>query len=740
VKADAPTTTRLELLTRVAFYLALVVVASRVGMQEALRDPLPIGPGSIGAPKTAGPATSLFLDLFCCVPAILILLRRVMDSTYVLRWGWSHVLMGALAVWTIASRAWAADRFGAMVSSADLAAAFVLIWAATQLVRSQARLRIVAGLAFGLLLVLVVQGLNQRLVDFPKQVKDWYDRGSESSRWSLMRAHGWEETDFSFQQFERKLLSGELRGFYTSPNTYAAMLVLCGLISFGIVVQRLKDGDGVGWAAMIVIVMGGGAYVLWHAHSRTAALTPILGVILIFLFARLETVLALRARLAFGVAVILFLLGVAAVVGHGLAHHNLVEKSLTYRWYYWTGAWRMLVKHPITGVGWNNFGSYYPEVRLAIASEEVQDPHNLFVRFFAELGIVGGLLAMAWMAWLWWEMTRPVSSPQVSAQTPSRKRIGSFIAVAIGAAILNLLASTDLDQDASWALLQAFGAAAGGILLFVGLIVGAVHSLRDWQLDERAAPWILRSIQVGIGMFLLHNLIDFSLFETGPLMLFAFLAGSVLGVRQPSVAGRPKRTAAALGGLSVATILWLAAAAQLWLPTLFGELASARGDELFRTSLSKEKMLDPARLDAAFAAYQEAMREQSLNGDYAWKAATVLSYKNAPATIMRPLIDAAIAANPRNAKYFVFKAQLEQQQSHPDGPEVIKAYQSALGLAPGDVGLRLEYAKALEKLGDSDFAKEQYREALRWDDLLPMDEPKRLTEKKRKEIEAVLTR
>jgi O-antigen ligase len=88
---------------------------------------------------------------------------------------------------------------------------------------------------------------------------------------------------------------------------------------------------------------------------------------------------------------------VAAVVGHGLAHHNLVEKSLTYRWYYWTGAWRMLVKHPITGVGWNNFGSYYPEVRLAIASEEVQDPHNFFVRFFAELGIVGGLLAIVWM-------------------------------------------------------------------------------------------------------------------------------------------------------------------------------------------------------------------------------------------------------------------------------------------------------------------------------------------------------
>jgi tetratricopeptide (TPR) repeat protein len=270
----------------------------------------------------------------------------------------------------------------------------------------------------------------------------------------------------------------------------------------------------------------------------------------------------------------------------------------------------------------------------------------------------------------------------------------------------------------------------------VGLIVGAIHSWRDWQLDERPAPWILRSMQIAIGMFLLHNLIDFSLFETGPLMLFAFLAGSVLGVRQPSVAGRAKRTAAAVGGLSLATILWLAAAAQLWLPTLFGELASARGDELFRTSLNKEKLLDLSRLDAAFAAYEDAMREQPLNGDYAWKAAKVLGYKRAPATITRPLIDAAIAADPRTARYFAFKAELELDQAKPEGPEVMKAYQAALGLDPGDVGLRLEYARALEKLGDTDFAKEQYREALRWDDLLPKDEPKRLNQKKRKEIEA----
>jgi len=110
-----------------------------------------------------------------------------------------------LAIWAMASRFWAADRFSAIVSSADLAAGFVLIWSATQLVRSHARLRIVAGLAFGLFLVLVAQGLNKRLVEFPETVKAWNDPKSDSSRWSYLRQHNLAETDFQFQQFERKV-------------------------------------------------------------------------------------------------------------------------------------------------------------------------------------------------------------------------------------------------------------------------------------------------------------------------------------------------------------------------------------------------------------------------------------------------------------------------------------------------------------------------------------------------------
>ena len=41
----------------------------------------------------------LVLDLLCCVPAILVLVRRCLDRTYTLRWSGSLCLIVPLAAW-----------------------------------------------------------------------------------------------------------------------------------------------------------------------------------------------------------------------------------------------------------------------------------------------------------------------------------------------------------------------------------------------------------------------------------------------------------------------------------------------------------------------------------------------------------------------------------------------------------------------------------------------------------------
>ena len=139
----APGAERLARVTQVAFVLALAMVLARATMSEMLRDPMSTAVGI----RMPGPATSIGIDLLLCVPALLVLGRRVADPAYALRWSWSLPVMGAAGAWAALSVAWSADKFAAAVGAANLVGSMALLWAMVQLVRSWLRLRIVAGAA-----------------------------------------------------------------------------------------------------------------------------------------------------------------------------------------------------------------------------------------------------------------------------------------------------------------------------------------------------------------------------------------------------------------------------------------------------------------------------------------------------------------------------------------------------------------------------------------------------------------
>src|SRR3982751_3922339 len=89
----APWPARLEWF---ALGLALALVIARGTMQEFLREPFDVLPGAEAAPRAPGPAASLGLDLLCCVPALLVLVRRAIDGRFALRRPLSFVPLGLL--------------------------------------------------------------------------------------------------------------------------------------------------------------------------------------------------------------------------------------------------------------------------------------------------------------------------------------------------------------------------------------------------------------------------------------------------------------------------------------------------------------------------------------------------------------------------------------------------------------------------------------------------------------------
>jgi tetratricopeptide (TPR) repeat protein len=444
--------------------------------------------------------------------------------------------------------------------------------------------------------------------------------------------------------------------------------------------------------------------------------------------------LARQSKRWFWIGAGIVALTLLAVVGHGFYRHGLPTSSLNFRWRYWVGSWRMFLRHPVRGIGWENFGPHYLRDRLPAASEEIINPHNFIVRFFVELGAVGGLLFLAWLGRLWWELTRPTAPPVVASPPSLTRKMGQvlFLAgVAAGAIIINIFAGVDFSQGANWVSLELIIRLLYFCALLIGLLVVALRSLQTPQVDERAAPWVLYGILIGIGVFLIHNLIEFSMFEAGPLCLVGVLLGSALGIRMGNPPVRkPGISPLAIAGLAAAGLAWLAAANWIAVPIARAEAAAQIGDDKLRTG----------DFSSASDQYAYATTVFPSNADYPFRAGRALHLSigalevplTDPGQIDRAIrlrgqilawYSIAIARDPALLAAYHLRAIFALQMY--DSKQMVADFDRVLQLDPNDVSLRLEYAHGLELLHLLPQAREQYKLALMYNRQLDPDDPKR---------------
>lgn len=704
-------------LTQVATAVALILVAVRMTMTEAVRQSFGLG-AFADLPAAPGPTTTLVLDLLCWLPALLVLVRRAIDREYVLRLHASHLIMALLAVWVWASTVWAGDRFAAVINSSTWSAAMALGWAASQLVRSWARLRGVLALGLGLLMILIAQAAIYRYFEQPDTVRSF-----QSSKAEILAANHWSADDPIARQYEQKLVSGELIGFFKSPNTLAAAAALAMFVSIGFVVQRKIDGDPVGFSIALAAPVVLSMLLLAATGSRTAMAGAVLFLIILFIAWRCRAWLTLRAKTLFWAGCGLFVLGTATVVGIGLKTGGLIQDSLNFRWNYWVASWQLWLARPICGVGWSSFGDAYLKYRLPVAAEEIKDPHNVLVHFLTETGVVGLVLLIAWLGRSWFEMTRPL------APRAGRSEGGSIVpaaaAIAGGYFILRLVVGESLTSLPL--LLNVLPKLLlYSILLLLGLVLGGVRGTKTLWADARPAPFLLFAAIAGLGGFFLHNLVDFAMFENGPLVLMMLVLGAVLGVRHGTVAGKRQRTWAALAGLVGVFVVIVAEILLLLVPVATAEAKAADADAAGQAKL----------YGTAVSLYREAMAASPVpNDDYPMRATHWMPAE--PAIDVSAMLSQAIAANPVAVRPWLDLARLGR--SNRDDPIRVAAdYGAVIARNPNEPMLRLEYGDYLDSIGLAKAAAEQYRAALDVDRQMHADEPRRIPKKQRDAVAARL--
>src|SRR5207248_3104111 len=131
----------------------------------------------------------------------------------------------------------------------------------------------------------------------------------------------------------------------------------------------------------------------------------------------------------------------------------------------------------------------------------------------------------------------------------------------------------------------------------------------------------------------------------------------------------------------------------------------------------------------------EAFEWVPYNADYAYRAATAMLYARADPDAVRKMLNDVLRTNPSAITTCLTRAQFELEPGDNHRDQIESDFQTALRLNPNDVESRLKYARVLEIFGQRDRAIREYELALRFNDQLDPQEPKRL---QRERIEAIL--
>ena len=715
---------RARWISRVAFAIAAAIVLARCLMLEIPRDP---NVGAPDAPGGPGAGVSVTLDWLCLVPVGLLLARRLLDATFTLRFTIAHAFAVALAIWTFASVGWASDHFAALVGSLNVVGGVALFWTFSQLVRRWDQLRVVAGLAAGVLLANVAQGVIYRTVEFPALLDYW-----QQNKTTVLEQNGWREGDYSAQRYELKLKAGELLGFNASANTLAAICVMTSLTALGAAAQRTEDRDDPGWTGVCFLIAATALFPLYYCQSKAAYAAFALGVTLLGAWRLTRRWLASHRPLMFAAGACAVGLAIVGAIGYGLARGSLPTDSLNFRWRYWVGSWPMWTEHPTLGVGWANFATPYLAHRVPTAAEEIVDPHDLLVRWAVELGGVGLALGVAWLlAWAW-QAARPprIVARQSEALSGGTIRVQPLLCVVALAYTLNVVCAVDLtitDGDRlNYAIIELlkravlFAAVAlgvGAVTLTARRVASSDRVAVGYHVDDRPAPWIAAGLFASTAMLLLQSTIDMAFFETGPFALALAIMGALLGLARDD---RPaRRDSLALVALVVGGVIALALLVIVVVPTDVAESFAHDGDRF--ATRQPQRSLDAYERAAAWSvgrnwSYPErATRVAALAGDLPRAVA---------------LADVTVAADPARPLAYLTRARLRSTVpglSAGDVASILSDLRQAVDRNPNDVDTRVEYAASLERFGRPREAADQLLAALDADDALDAAEPKRLS-------------
>ena len=290
----------------------------------------------------------------------------------------------------------------------------------------------------------------------------------------------------------RVLYSTEPLGPFALTNTLAGLLAVGLILVIGRITGRWQELGRPGWRELSVVIFQSTtiAWCLLLTKSRSAWLGAIVGLVIVAVVRSRGAHVKAVLRWAMYSTVVAGVIAGVVAFGGGLDKEVILEspRSLQFRLLYWTGTMQMLRQTPVYGAGPGNFRQSYLGYKADESSEEIRDPHNIFLDAWSSAGLMGLAGVVLLTGGLVWHLTKRMSENGARQSRGIRTAMGGLIAAGIGLGFL-------LDIGWEWLSGESFEGKLAQLLLLAGAVVvvlrGPVLDIPDRTVGLAAAAALL---------------------------------------------------------------------------------------------------------------------------------------------------------------------------------------------------------------------------------------------------------
>ena len=632
----------------------------------------------------------------------------------------------------------AANKRAAITGSVTMLAPVLMAVLLVQILDSQSKIKLLLTVIAALGVVSAYQCAEQFFSSNRMMIEQY-----EQAPQTLLEPLGIQPGSFAQMLFEHRLYSKGVRSFFTTSNSAGSFAMLASFAAIALFLEEFRNRKfcasgfrrllACGLAVVIVI------FGLAITQSKGAIIASLIAAAMFIAYLLFGNWLNRHKKTILIAGLLLALAGGCLIVQYGLTHNRLPGgNSMLVRWQYWQASAKMYADYPLTGVGPGNFATSYTRYQPPEALETISDPHHFLLRSLTRYGPLGlvGFLALVfiplWTASANHELPRTNTKLKTQVEPALKKLAVPFVIVISAVLLLVRPIITPLTNGAAadvmvYAIFVLYVAPVVAFAVGFWLLTTPLYEPRATAQSLRSTPHGAVTNITTAALFcavlglLIHNLIDFAIFEPGVFTVFWAITACLIAMdfqrkSRPQFVLRPAvfvKMSAAAGGL---VLIWA------YFNYALVPVAKA-GEDTGRAMRQPEyvhRLLDRAaetdRLDPA-APY--------LNGRIYLQRYRQTG-KMQPA-LLKQAAECFLAAVKRDKADFknyeklseVYNLLAEASSRQEKTDWLNKAFDSAWRAVeryPGSARLRVKLAEIAEQLDKTDIAIENYKEAIETED------------------------